>query len=465
MYSVIIDDVSKYYRKYSKLKNFNTLKGAILRDLWRKDDTQDDKLFWALRNVSLNIKSGATTGIIGANGAGKSTLLKVITGLTKPNSGTVKTEGRISALIELGTGFHPEISGRENIFVNGIMLGLTKKQIRDKYDEIVEFAELGDFIEYPIKTYSTGMLMRLGFTVAVNVDPDILIIDEVLAVGDMAFSRKCLDRITDFKKRGKTIILVTHDLTMVRLICDEAIWLDMGRTMERGEVPKVIDGYMSQVVEKQEAYLKALQKKSHDVIKEGDVAKTELPSLDDVQSELEEDETSKESVQHTRLTHDPRIYDKTKPARWGSREIEIDSVVFKNLHGDERIIFACGEPMIAEIKFKVNQAIDEPVFGCGIMKADGTCCYGTNTRIEDILIPRIERDGTLRIVFEELNLLGGTYYFDVAIHGMTGYNYDYQSMMHSFRINTNYTDLGIFRPPHTWEFEGGYELNKSSPLG
>jgi len=455
MDSVQIDEVSKYYRKYSKLKSFQTIKSAFVRDLWNKKSLKNrDNFFYALKDVSLNIGQGTTFGIIGANGAGKSTLLKIIAGLTMPSQGWIKTNGRISALIELGTGFHPEISGRENIFVNGIMLGLTKKQIREKYDEIVEFSELGEFIDNPIKTYSSGMLMRLGFSVAVNVDPDILIIDEVLAVGDISFSRKCLERISNFKARGKTIVLVTHDLGMVNNICNEAILLDKGMIIERGESYKVVDSYMSLVLKKEEENIKDQQKKLSELIKEGEVQKAELPSLEE-KPEAEE-----------LVTFEPvQKKDQINATRWGSKEIEIESVVFKNLHEDERFTFVCGEAMIAEIRYKVNEPVSEPVFGVGIFRPDGVNVYGSNTRIEDIWINKVERDGILRIVFEELTLLAGQYYFDVAVHSMTGHPYDYQSKIHTFRMNTNFTDVGVFRPPHTWEFSGNFEMNKSSPLG
>ena len=178
---------------------------------------------------------GRTLGVIGRNGSGKSTLLKLVAGITKPTTGTVKVNGRISALIELGAGFHPEISGRENVFINGIMLGLTKREIARRFDEIVEFAEMKEFIDAPVKTYSSGMYMRLGFAVAIHVDPDVLLVDEVLAVGDEGFTHKCLDKFAEFKRRGKTILLVTHSLGLVERFCDEALWLDGGQLKGIGD--------------------------------------------------------------------------------------------------------------------------------------------------------------------------------------------------------------------------------------
>ena len=183
--------------------------------------------------MSFTVPKGCTYGVIGRNGSGKSTLLKCVAGITRPNEGRVTVDGRISALIELGAGFHPEISGRENVFINGIMLGLSKREIQRRFDEIVEFAELQDFIDAPVKTYSSGMYMRLGFAVAVHVDPDVLLIDEVLAVGDQSFTVKCLDKFAEFRRRNKTILLVTHSLDLVERFCDRALWLDKGKTLAR----------------------------------------------------------------------------------------------------------------------------------------------------------------------------------------------------------------------------------------
>ena len=220
-------NVSKVYRRYARKRQFATLKSAIL-DGSLLGDLNPDETFQALKGVSFAVPKGCTYGVIGRNGSGKSTLLKCVAGITRPTEGTVTVDGRISALIELGAGFHPEISGRENIFINGIMLGLTKKEIQRRFDEIVEFAEMQDFIDAPVKTYSSGMYMRLGFAVAVHVDPEVLLVDEVLAVGDQGFTHKCLDKFAEFRRRNKSILLVTHSLDLVEKFCDTAHWLDHG---------------------------------------------------------------------------------------------------------------------------------------------------------------------------------------------------------------------------------------------
>jgi ABC-type polysaccharide/polyol phosphate transport system ATPase subunit len=249
-------DVTKVYRRYAHKRQFATLKsalvsGSLIRDL-RPADT-----FHALKGVTFAVPKGTTYGIIGRNGSGKSTMLKCVAGITRPTSGRVTVNGRVSALIELGAGFHPEISGRENVFINGIMLGLSKKEITRRFDEIVEFAELEEFIDAPVKTYSSGMYMRLGFAVAIHVDPDVLLVDEVLAVGDEGFTHKCLDKFAEFRRRGKTILLVTHSLGLVERFCDEALWIDEGRARGAGDPRRVVGAYVSDVEKSEEVSLAA----------------------------------------------------------------------------------------------------------------------------------------------------------------------------------------------------------------
>src|SRR5215475_2668720 len=227
--AIVLANVTKVYRRYTG-KQFSTLKSALLqRSILR--DLQPSEVFPALTDVSFAVPKGSTYGVIGRNGSGKSTALKLVAGITKPTSGAVRVDGRVSALIELGAGFHPEISGRENVFINGIMLGLSKREIEKRFDAIVDFAELRDFIDAPVKTYSSGMYMRLGFAVAINVNPDVLLVDEVLAVGDEAFTHKCLDKFRECRQRGETVLLVTHSLNLIERFCDEALWLDEGHAM------------------------------------------------------------------------------------------------------------------------------------------------------------------------------------------------------------------------------------------
>src|SRR5687768_4203685 len=277
--AIDVVNVSKVYRRYAQKKQFATLKSAILSGTLL-GDLKPDETFQALRGVSFQVPKGCTYGVIGRNGSGKSTLLKCVAGITRPTEGRVSVDGRISALIELGAGFHPEISGRENIFINGIMLGLTKKDIQRRFDEIVEFAEMQDFIDAPVKTYSSGMYMRLGFAVAVHVDPEVLLVDEVLAVGDEGFTHKCLDKFADFKRRGKTILLVTHSLGLVERFCDEALWMDAGRLEAIGDPKRVVSAYITDVEVSEEHQLAAgdaKAKESTDAVSPDEPASAVLP--------------------------------------------------------------------------------------------------------------------------------------------------------------------------------------------
>src|SRR5947208_6449706 len=243
-FAISLKNVNKSYRLWGRGSQFATLKSALLkRDL----KLEPEATVPALKNISFQVHRGEAFGIIGRNGSGKSTLLKIVSGILKPTSGRVAITGRIAALIELGAGFHPEITGRENIYINGIMLGLTKRDIESRFDRIVEFSGVADFLDQPVKTYSSGMYVRLGFSVAVHVDPDVLLIDEVLAVGDEEFSQKCVAKIQEMKYRGVTLLFVTHQLDQVRNLCDRALWLDYGEAKAIGDPVRVVDDYLQNV--------------------------------------------------------------------------------------------------------------------------------------------------------------------------------------------------------------------------
>src|SRR6185436_15481307 len=303
--AIEVSRVSKVYRRYSQRKQFATLKSALLSRSLIKN-LRPDETFTALNDVSLTVPKGRTLGVIGRNGSGKSTLLKLVAGITKPTVGTVRVDGRISALIELGAGFHPEISGRENVFINGIMLGLTKRQIQERFDDIVDFAELREFIDAPVKTYSSGMYMRLGFAVAIHVDPDVLLVDEVLAVGDEGFTHKCLDKFGEFKRSNKTILLVTHSLNLVERFCDDAVWLDAGQKQAEGDPKRVVGAYLTKVERAEEQTLAASDAKAQEHVLEGSAA----PAVADTVA----------------ASAAPDDMFRASEGRWGSREVEITSV-------------------------------------------------------------------------------------------------------------------------------------------
>lgn len=410
MKAVVVENVTKYYRRFTSKRKFQTLKSAILeRNLFAH--LAPKEIIKAVDGVTFSIEKGETFGIIGENGSGKSTLLKLITGITRPTTGHIEVNGKVSALIELGAGFHPEISGRENIYINGIMLGLTRKEIDEKIEEIIKFAELEDFIDMPVKTYSSGMYMRLGFSVAINVNPDILLVDEVLAVGDASFVNKGLEKIKEMKRSGKTIVFVTHALDLTQKICHRVAWMKKGKVMMIGEPKEVVDRYL----------------------------------MDALGREAQPELVAKSSD------------------RWGNREIEIVESWLEDLKGKRRTHYDYGEGMRIVMKVVPRKEINDFVFGVGIFNSEGTNVYGSNTHLE-FFKPRVIR-GEALVKFEipSLQLVNGTYTIDLAVHREDGFAYDYIKGALAFRVHSLSREVGIWRPPHKWAFEGGIEIEEYKP--
>ena len=442
MNAIEVRNVSKVYRRYGRRRQFATLKSAILSGSFVQD-LRADETFEALKDVSFDVAAGRTYGIIGRNGSGKSTMLKCVAGITRPTRGTVKVNGRVSALIELGAGFHPEISGRENVFINGIMLGLSKREIARRFDEIVAFAELEDFIDAPVKTYSSGMYMRLGFAVAIHVDPDVLLVDEVLAVGDAGFTHKCLDKFSDFRRRGKTILLVTHSLGLVERFCDEALWLENGRVRATGDPRRVVGAYITAVEKGEEAQLASEDAKARESVDEAG-GETPVTAPDDPVA-VGSDAT-------------PQDMFLASAGRWGSREVEITGVTFIGQDGAPGHVFHSGERLTVRIDVRAEQPVTDFVFGFGLFSADGVCCYGTNTDVEELECVEVRGQGQVELVIDSLDLTEGTYKVDVAVHRRDGYPYDYHRLLYTFRVKSRTRDVGIYRPPHRWVFSDGVRL-------
>ena len=434
--AIQVRDVHKIYRRYSRRKQFATLKSALLSGSVL-NDLRPDAVFEALKGVSFDVAKGTTFGIVGRNGSGKSTMLKLIAGIGKPTAGSVRVRGRVSALIELGAGFHPEISGRENVYINGLMLGLSRREIAARFDDIVRFAELDEFIDAPVKTYSSGMYMRLGFAVAINVDPDVLLVDEVLAVGDEAFTHKCLDKFAEFRRRGRTILLVTHSLDLVTRFCDQALWLDSGIVKADGDPKRVIDAYLMDVAASENRELAGT-----------------APSLD-VQ-------VSQPTNPESRIPNpdvEPTDMFKAAEGRWGSREVEITGVEMIGASGYPAHLFKSGERVDIRLHVRANQRVIDFAFGVGIFNADGICCYGTNTHIEGASANELSGEGMVILTIDSLDLVEGTYKLDVAVHRQNGVPYDYHRLLFTFRVKSPRKDVGIFRPPHHWTFSGGIRMS------
>jgi ABC-type polysaccharide/polyol phosphate transport system ATPase subunit len=451
--AIEVRNVRKTYRRYGRRKQFGTLKsallsGGVIRHL-RPDDTFD-----ALKGVSFTVPAGRTVGVIGRNGSGKSTLLKLIAGIGRPSEGTIAVHGRVSALLELGAGFHPEISGRENIYINGMMLGLGKREIASRFDEIVDFAELREFIDAPVKTYSSGMYTRLGFAVAIHVDPAVLLVDEVLAVGDEAFTHKCLDKFADFRRRGRTVLLVTHSLDLVTRFCDEALWLDAGEVRLLGDPRRVVDAYLLDVARAEDEALgrRAGASSAHD----GPEGKggPEGPPLRTMQV----GQANVEAGLQTRLDDDPPDMFKASEGRWGSREVEIQAVDVLGRDAQSTHAFQSGDPLELRLRVRAAEPTTDVVFGVGIFNAEGICCYGTNTRIDGATSGEISGSGEVRFVIDRLDLVAGTYKLDVAAHRESGAPYDYHRQLYTIRVSSRAKEAGIFRPPHRWMFAGGVRV-------
>lgn len=420
-YAIALDHVSKAYRLWGRRSQFATLKSALLRrDLALKPEA----MVPAVRDVSFAVDRGEAFGIVGRNGSGKSTLLKIISGILKPTSGRLTVNGRIAALIELGAGFHPEITGRENIYINGIMLGLSRREIDARFDRIVDFSGIRDFIDQPVKTYSSGMYVRLGFAVAVHVDPDILLIDEVLSVGDEEFSAKCVAKIQEMKYRGVTLVFVTHQLDQVRTLCDRALWLDRGEAAQIGDPARVVDAYLQQVAAPQTAHA------------------APPPQEEEASEEPEPKPPSDEEE------------------RWGSGEVVLRRVALVDAKGFELVALGAGSAVTIDIDVDVRVPQEDFVFGIGIYHADGTCVYGTNTDLEGFAPERLDAAGRVRFTMPSLDLVAGQYRIDAAIHTRNGRAFDYRRGVLRFVVGSRVHDIGVYRPKHTWQFEGGIGLRQ-----
>ena len=365
--AISVDHVAKRYRRYRDRPQ--SIKRIVSgRERSRYDD------FWALDDVSLEVPQGTTFGLIGHNGSGKSTLLRMMAGIQRPTTGSVKLNGRVSALLELGAGFHPELSGRENIYLNGSILGLSKRNIDKSVADIIEFSGLGDFIDTPVKVYSSGMYVRLGFAVAVHVDPEILIIDEVIAVGDEEFQRRCLDHLYKLRKAGVTIVIVTHSMGMVDTMCNQAAWLDHGKLMAVGPANEVTRKYLAMVNGKEnQAIVADIERGSaeHDFVEGG--------------------------------------------SRHGSREIEITSYELLDVNDGPIPAATTGETLKVRIWYDAHEPITDPVFGIAIHHPNGTHLSGCNTRTHPLYCGTVIGKGHADITIDRLALGPGAYILSLGI--------------------------------------------------
>ena len=387
--SIAIEAVNLGKRYIKRGTGLPTLFSAVTGGFRGKNEP-----FWCLRGANFAIPEGRTVGVIGPNGSGKSSLLGLTAGTIAPTEGRVSTRGRISSLLELGAGFHSELSGRENVFLNAALLGIPRETVKKKFDRIVDFAELREFIDMPVKHYSSGMYVRLGFAVAVEVDPDILIVDEVLAVGDIAFQLKCLDRIRDFQKRGKTILFVSHALQTVEEFCHEAFLIHHGRLVDRGDpgdvILKFIRSYMG----------------------EGGGLFTQ---------------------------------------EFGTRAVEFGNVRLLDAAGRDAITFETGGALTVEIPYVAHRRVEKPVFGFSLKTGNGMYIFGSNTQIRKHDLPFIEGAGTVKLDLGPLRLMHGNFFLSLAIH-----SWDHAEQFHRredwwpFAVRNPTGALGLFELDSRW---------------
>jgi ABC-type polysaccharide/polyol phosphate transport system ATPase subunit len=435
MANIKVRDLSKKFiiqhRKTLELKE--KLVGLVKRQRFTREE------FWALKNVSMHVDRGETVGLIGENGSGKTTLLKVIAKILEPDSGTVSVTGRVAAMLELGAGFNPNLTGRENIYLNSSILGFKKNEIRKKIKSIIQFSELEQFIDTPIKVYSSGMYVRLGFSVAVHLDPDILLIDEILAVGDESFQKKCMEKIRAFKEMGKTILYVSHALDSVRWLCDRVYLMNKGRVMTMGSADDVIRTYY-QSLGMHEASGPAAEEPAPAAAKE----KPALPP-DEELGEDKGDDVSEDEAR--RRTQD------LKPSRWGRGDVKITDVHFLTARGEETGFFRTGDRLTARIRYRCETPVARPVFGVAIYTDSGLRLNGPNTRFSQVKIKKLRKEGYLDYIIEALPLLPGEYFFTVAVYGEDASTpYDHLEKGFSFKVISDKINLeeGVVSIPCKW---------------
>ena len=391
-YCLKIKEVTKIFLKDSSTKKkTNNRIQKLFSVLWGNENVEkkDIQIFHALKDVSLSLKTGESLGIIGLNGSGKSTLMQIIAGTLKPSSGKVSIRGKVAALLELGSGFNPDFTGKENVFINGKILGLTESEIRDKIEDIKNFAEIGDFFDQPVSTYSSGMVLRLAFAVLVQVNPEILIIDEALAVGDARFQLKCFAFLEEFKNRGRTLILVSHDLNSIARLCSQSVLLHHGRNLAVGKPNDVINEY------------------------------SKILSLDEKSIKAHND--NKNSLKRDQILAVETA--KSKEFSYGGTKAVINEIKLLNHENNETLVLQSGEEFSVSFQVEAKDRITSPIYAMTIKDSRGQQVYGQNTHFSKVQVESLNAGTRIRIKFQQYaNLGAGNYFISIGLTRFEGDN-------------------------------------------
>ncbi|MDE7313428.1 MAG: ABC transporter ATP-binding protein [Eubacterium sp.] len=425
--AIEVKNVTKKFRVYQD-------KGHTLKEktLFRGRRAYEERL--VLDGISFEVEKGEALGLIGHNGCGKSTTLKLLTRIMYPDSGSIEMCGRVSSLIELGAGFHPDMSGRENIYINASIFGLTKREIDARMEDIIAFSELGEYLDNPVRTYSSGMYMRLAFSVAINVDADILLIDEILAVGDANFQAKCFDKLREIKAKGTTVVLVTHDTSAIEGFCKKAVWMNQGKIAFQGKSGETVDAYLAFMNGKKitELQKEEQRKKCLEETKKMEAAKIKEQQAEDGSKNTEQE-----------IDYEANHF--------GRMHIVIERAEMVNEEGKVTAVFRTGENLKIKIYYQVKQPLKEYVFGVGIYNLNGENIYGNNTQIDRICIPHTAEKGCVTYTLDKLPLLSGKYILNVAIVDADGVPMDFYRNYCTFDVVSKDRSTGYFSIEHSWE--------------
>ena len=432
-----VHDITKSFKVY--YDKGRTLKERLVTPERNKTETR-----WVLKGISFDVKKGEAIGLIGKNGCGKSTTLKLLTRIIYPDSGCIELKGRVSSLLELGAGFHPDMSGRENIYLNAAIFGLTKKEIDKKIDEIIKFSELEDFIENPVRTYSSGMYMRLAFAVAINVEADILLIDEILAVGDISFQKKCFEKLKEIKRAGTSIVIVSHSLDQIEKICDRCIWIENGIIKEAGHSKKISEDYLIDMESKrlerfQEEYYSEIETIDKNEERES-VVQVENTKLENIGLNEEIKQLSKNLL-------------KIKRKEILDRKVYFSEMYITDIEGKEKLSFETGDDIIVYIKYIVDCEHAEGSICFLVYRDDGVYCFGTNTYFENKQILNLKEYSILKITLKHIELLSGKYFFCIGLNNEEAVTYDYLENAACIHIFSNKGDLCVARITSEWDLQ------------